>query len=616
MLNYSSFKNDFILESIINESIIYFSPKFRDYLKTLSQESEIAKELINIEGDDIKPDITFIDVDSEKEGWITFTTMKDVLNKMKDKISEDGKRFLKDVNHLRKSDRIELSDLHNRYNTVKTWSESRNPYKIGRFVNKVLPNKFTAKEVEDFTNQFKALKERKAEKFKLVSGDDIAYWYDHQRYKMQSGQLGNSCMKGKPDYYFQIYTKNPEVCQLLILIEDEKLLGRALVWKLDKIDPSHGEGDTYFMDRQYCSNDSDLIKFKNYAKDKGWTWKTGSFVSSEDRSNYLPKMEVQLNPTDDGDFHYEYYPYLDTFQRYDPNTGRLFNDEDESSKNAGQFILNSTGGDYNEIFGGFYSEYYDTRIPDGEAVWSDYLGSYIWADESVLVSSGHYRNHGWYPDDHEDVVYDEISEIYLNIDDATYLERYGHFIWNDNLVSAIDDTEKDGEPITEYYHDEDDNIISTYYIRDEKWYKKLSEEFPDWEYESYVSKDILIKNHNDKWTLFIFKVIAYKVIGSENDYLDELDAELLDKKIDKSEKLIMDKFEYYSRIKPLLKTIESEAKLMTKRIDLELQGKGQLKIKFPDEDENLNIAEKSLLRNKLSDINSKIEDIENSLFID
>ena len=53
----------------------------------------------------------------------------------------------------------------------------------------------------------------------------------------------------------------------VVLIEDERLIGRALVWKLDSIkcygvDP---EPDKWFMDRQYTIKDSDILKFKKYA---------------------------------------------------------------------------------------------------------------------------------------------------------------------------------------------------------------------------------------------------------------------------------------------------------------------------------------------------------------
>ena len=77
---------------------------------------------------------------------------------------------------------------------------------------------------------------------------------------------------------FKIYTENPDVCKMLILIEDDKLIGRALVWKLSSIkiygkDPVQ---DSWFMDRQYTIKDSDVEKFRNYAKEKGWIYKSSN----------------------------------------------------------------------------------------------------------------------------------------------------------------------------------------------------------------------------------------------------------------------------------------------------------------------------------------------------
>jgi hypothetical protein len=35
---------------------------------------------------------------------------------------------------------------------------------------------------------------------------------------------------------FSIYENNPDVCQMLILTEDDKLIGRAIVWKVKSIE--------------------------------------------------------------------------------------------------------------------------------------------------------------------------------------------------------------------------------------------------------------------------------------------------------------------------------------------------------------------------------------------
>ena len=54
--------------------------------------------------------------------------------------------------------------------------------------------------------------------------------------------------------YFNIYIENPDVCQLLIFTDpNDKLLGRALLWKLE-------DGSNY-MDRIYTNRDSYIELF-------------------------------------------------------------------------------------------------------------------------------------------------------------------------------------------------------------------------------------------------------------------------------------------------------------------------------------------------------------------
>ena len=131
----------------------------------------------------------------------------------------------------------------------RLWKEQRTSYKVGKFAKAVLDTlniQHTAKEIEEFVNGYKSAYDifnSAFAKFDIVSGKDIAKWYRYETYESQKGQLGNSCMKAKDDRTFDIYTKNPEVCSLVILYSDDgrivdekytsnKIKGRALLWKL------------------------------------------------------------------------------------------------------------------------------------------------------------------------------------------------------------------------------------------------------------------------------------------------------------------------------------------------------------------------------------------------
>ena len=85
-------------------------------------------------------------------------------------------------------------------------------------------------------------------------------------------------MKGMSKSVAKLYTKNKDVVSLLVYVdEDDKVLGRALVWKLDK---STCEAQ-YFMDRVYTNNDSDVNRFLNYARENGWMYRQNMSLGYE-----------------------------------------------------------------------------------------------------------------------------------------------------------------------------------------------------------------------------------------------------------------------------------------------------------------------------------------------
>jgi hypothetical protein len=598
---------DFKENNLINESVIYFSPKIRDVLKLIN--NKISKELLDTEGVDIKPDITFVDL--EKDGGVSFTTMKDAWNKLSETYPHLD-YITKEVEDKEK--RIEVADKMWKYDSSNIYTKSRNPSKIGRLVNKILPNKFTQKEIEDFTNQFKNATGSNAE-FKIVSGDEIAHWYNVDNYKEDKGQLGNSCMKKKPDYYFQIYTKNPQVCQLVILVQNNRLLGRALLWKIKSSSKEeYGEG-TYFLDRQYCINDSDVIKFREYAKENKWIWRESEIERVKDGSgsSFYIKMKVQLEETENGDYYYDYYPYVDTFRRYNPMTGILHNDDSEDSEYEGHLLLDDTGGGSREIEGGVWSEWEGRNIPHGDEVWSDYVDSYITAEYAVYVENGRRSNKGYYPQDHDDIVFDEISDYYLHVDDSVYSTHYGHSIDIEKSVTVIYDVDYDGAPIIEdFFHEDDNELVYQSKYRDTLWFKKLTEKWSDWDDYYYTTSDNFIENYEGELILRVFKVEAYKTKNSEIEYLSKLDSELLEIEIE-GDTIIMDKFEYYSDKKGVSRRLLKLSKSMVRKIELEIAGKGQIKIPF-EEDDRVKWSLESRRSNKISDVRDKIKDLESKLF--
>lgn len=311
--------NDFITESLmikmINETHLFASTEFLARLRNIKDQSKIAATLYQLFN------TNYYVNDKLPQNYIDVGT-------------EDTVTFLSDDKYSKLDDR-----------STSFSTRGRGSIRIGRFVNALLGKdefrrntEFTAKDVEDFVNLYKATSTNVKFKFTLVEGDDIAKWYSSSTYVEQRGSLGNSCMKSKPANYFDIYTKNPESCKLLIYTDDnDKLLGRALVWVLDE-SPTESK---YFMDRVYTVGDSDIIKFTNYAKEQNWMHKFYQGASDEyallfkyDGKDFFGKASVKLENIDFGN-----YPYVDTL---------FFLDEDEKtmSNTATKqcYILGSTYG--------------------------------------------------------------------------------------------------------------------------------------------------------------------------------------------------------------------------------------------------------------------------------
>ena len=634
ILRYNSFiENDLLFESLINETYVYFVKDFKDVLNKLSKQSEIAKDLIDLEYKDVKNDMTFISL-SDREGYISGSTLRNLKKNVEKSFTDWGKennlgdertKQILDI-MLSKIDKGETTqtDVDHMFNEYDLKSKSRNDVKLGRLVNALLPGKYTSKDIEEFTNKFKAALSKQGEYFEEVYGEDIENWYSAGNYKEMSGTLGNSCMAQKTGL-FKIYTENPDVCKMLILIEDDKLIGRALVWKLNSIkiygkDPAQ---DSWFMDRQYTIKDSDVEKFRNYAKEKGWIYKssnnhhsfTNVTIEGEEKNATL---EVQVKATN-----YGRYPYMDTFRRFDPNEGILYNDDDEDESYEGQYILNDTGGGYEEIASGVWSEWHDRRIPHDQAVWSDWADSYLNRDYATYVETGSRRNRdSWYPEDCDDIVYDEWIDEPIHTDDAVYSEAYGYYLYDQNAVEVIKRIDTDGEALgadSNWYHRDDDDIIRAGEYRNQIWYDVLSKEWSNWVDCDWALRELFTLDYKDEPIPIQFQLETYKITGDKPEdledieYLSEVDALLLGVKVDNEKERLTDKFTYELTVFEIRDMLKSKLKSEIKRIEDIIEEKGQLQIKFSDEDKEKYMNQ---LRKRLERYQERVEEIDTNQFIE
>lgn len=187
-------------------------------------------------------------------------------------------------------------------------SVRKSEVRLGRFLNKFITaigKTYSAATIEKFVNLYEAeamLRKNVFDNFKVVEGEDIRKWYQEKYYEGGSGQLSNSCMRYPScQDFFDIYVQNPEVCKMLIYINEyNELRGRALLWTL-----SDG---TKYMDRIYTSKDSYDILFLKWCGKNGHT------------KSIINSSVVNVNAKD-----YELYPYMDTFIFFDAEEGRLSN---------------------------------------------------------------------------------------------------------------------------------------------------------------------------------------------------------------------------------------------------------------------------------------------------
>lgn len=240
---------------------------------------------------------------------------------------------------------------------VRLWTQGRNPIRVGRLVRSLLnvaKEKYTDQEIEEFVNLYKSTYDIINDallKFDVVSGKDIAFWYNMRNYENGGmSTLGSSCMAEVDDNYFDIYVSNPEVCSLVILYGEEggnlvdgkwkgtKIRGRALLWKTD-------QGDM-FMDRIYYNRDSDVELFKQYAIRNNWWYKkfqdSGSnFVAYKGVEYKEPIYTVSLKKST-----FDEYPYVDTLNYLNFDDDKMSNSPAEIDANAD---LCSTSGGYDDM---------------------------------------------------------------------------------------------------------------------------------------------------------------------------------------------------------------------------------------------------------------------------
>ena len=350
--------NGFLLERLkfeifsLLEGHIYATTDFIMKLKSLVNQSgkvgQIAENILSV---------------IENQGWFSDSKIKQNYFDLVDK--EDMVGF---VNQSKV--KTIMDDVYDNPELPFTMP-GRGEVKIGKIVNYIcsLVNiSVSDSDREAFVNAWKASTEVSTIQFKLISGDDIAKYYNEDKYYNKKGTLGSSCMKDEGKRTFKIYTENPDKVKLLIYVDgDDKIHGRALVWKVKK-SPCESK---YFMDRVYTNRDSDINRFREFANNEGWFYKKN--ISSHDGDNVLfvykgteVAGEVKLKLR--GNF--SEYPYVDTMCYLSKDKDSLSNLSDKRC-----YCLHS-----------LYGERERCEDCDGDIITTDFEGDKYLCNE---CSSGH-----------------------------------------------------------------------------------------------------------------------------------------------------------------------------------------------------------------------------------
>jgi hypothetical protein len=362
LFRYSEFLNESKIEMLLEANITYGNL----FNKVLDQiDSPVAKTLLSLSGKEVDVNTNFIDVNRDKDDVVLF--------KPDDKVSKAamvphpgaaydilGKRLLGDEYRIpatgqtgeveKEYTREECEVLssgnfsfmydNNGALVLFRWRDSKGVGKcffdkrsltfgpeavkqsevgVGRFVRAILKKAnvdFKDSEIEDFVYKYRAEVAKLGDvfsRFKILEGEDIRKYYHKDKYENDKGTLGSSCMRyPRCQEYFDIYVKNTDQCNLVVLMSDEKddaICGRAILW-------TDHEGRR-LMDRIYTNRTQDEQLFKEFAKKNRFYHKRNQNMN-EDEPFITPDGEVESIATKIvlSVARYEYFPYMDSFKYF------------------------------------------------------------------------------------------------------------------------------------------------------------------------------------------------------------------------------------------------------------------------------------------------------------
>ena len=426
-----------------------FSDRLRDILIRISD--RISEDLLLQEMNGEDREITLIDIDNDDNNKFTYI----LSNKLHDYLAKRHNYDPEQRSYILTAMRSHMISIDD-----PMWTTLRTSSRIGSFVQKIFPKKYVEREVEEFVNAVKAKRVEEFERFRIVKGDDILKYYLYENYddRAEETPLGVSCMRhSKCQEFLKFYTENN--LEMVVMMSDEdndKIMGRALLWKVKTID---GEiTDRKYMDRIYTIEDYYIQMFKNFAIKNNWLYKNNqNRMPNEyicDPSDKSCKRRKLI--TDNNIKRTKTFPYLDTLAYYYWKDGYLSNIESlTSNDNEQPYFLQNIHGQYT-IRGMRYVDHYQRHIPEDELVHCEYGEDWRYEEDTVRFN-GEYATREWAD---ANLVYSTRMDEWLESDDqhVIYLEYYDDYVTDRYANRYMCHSDYDDE-----WYDRNDTVYSDYY---------------------------------------------------------------------------------------------------------------------------------------------------------
>lgn len=168
-----------------------------------------------------------------------------------------------------------------------------------KFFKKIIPaNMANEHQIQEFVNNLMALTTLSL-RVEFVRGGDIGRIYNSV--KMEEGWAKKSCMRGQSINKFALYNDNPDTCELGVVYDKDKIVGRFLRWNTKELG--------WVEDVLYYA--TGMVKAwydERCVEEKLW-YRVGRTHFARDGKEYTKRLTVDIvKPLKQ----YEHLPYLDT----------------------------------------------------------------------------------------------------------------------------------------------------------------------------------------------------------------------------------------------------------------------------------------------------------------